>query len=88
LRAAFSSALPIDCSRRSRLNGFSMKSWTPSRSASTVSVMEASPETMTVGGSWLRAASRRISSTPLIPGSRTSSSSSSGGGPARSARAA
>ena len=65
-RAWCSRALRIDCSRRSRLNGFSMKSWTPSRRASTVSLIDASPEMMMVGGKRCAAASRRTRSTPLI----------------------
>ena len=65
-RAWCSRVLRIACSRRSRLNGFSMKSWTPSRRASTVSLIDASPEMMIVGGKRCAAARRRTRSTPLM----------------------
>jgi hypothetical protein len=76
--AVCSRVLRIERSRRSLLKGFSMKSWTPSFRASTVSEIDASPEMMTVGGSDSAAASRRTRSRPERPGRRTSSSSRSG----------
>ena len=78
--AARPSALRTEVRSRSRENGFSMKSKTPRRSASTVSLIVASPEITIVGGRRPEAASSRTRSMPLRPGSRTSSSSRSGRG--------